>query len=176
MLRTFAAIALLTPGRARGEPHARGREVTRGLAVLVAALLPAVAVAHEVLHEVAPGRATAVRAYESDGEPLADEAYEVYSPADPEVAWQKGRTDREGWLAFVPAVAGTWRVRVIEATGHGLDLALQAGPGAPATAAPSGGAPSTLGFVLRPLLGLAALALVFGGLLVLHRRRRGGVS
>jgi nickel transport protein len=146
--------------------------VTRALAALVvvaaiAAAAPSAARAHEVLHEVEPGRAVAVRAYFADGEALAYAAYEVYSPADPNLPHQKGRTDRNGWLAFVPDVAGKWRVKVVDASGHGLDLQVDAAPGAAATAAPR----STAALLLRPLAGLAVIAAVFGALVAAYRRR-----
>ena len=135
------------------------------LALAVAVLAPAAARGHEVLHEVARGRAIAVRAWFAGGEPLAYVPYEIYSPADPKIPHQKGRTDRSGWLAFVPDVPGPWRVKVVDATGHGLELSVDAA--APAAAA----APSTASVVLRPLLGLAVIAAVFGALLAWHRRR-----
>ena len=138
-------------------------------AALLAALAPAVAGAHEVLHAIERGRAIAVRAYESDGEALADDPYEVYSPADPGTPHQRGRTDRNGWLAFVPDAPGKWRVKVIEDAGHGLDVEIDAG--ATATAAPSGAAPSSAAFVLRPIVALAVLGAVFGGLFALYRRK-----
>lgn len=124
--------------------------------------------AHEVLHEVQRGNAVAVRVYESDGEAVAGAEYEVYSPADPRVPTQKGRTDRAGWLAFVPDVAGDWRVKVVDDTGHGLDLRV---PAAPAAAAGGGGAPSAAAFALRPVVGAAAIVAVFGALFLLQRRR-----
>ncbi len=140
----------------------------RGLAALAALLAAPSAGAHEVLHEVERGRAVAVRAYESDGEALAGARYEVYSPADPASPWQAGRTDRNGWLAFVPDAAGKWRVRVVEDAGHGLDVLVDTA--APVSSAP----PSTAALVLRPLLGLAAVGAVFAVLVVVARRRRPG--
>jgi nickel transport protein len=137
---------------------------------LAAAAGPSRAAAHETLHEVQRGTAIAVKGYFADGEVLAYRAYEVYSPADQAIPWAKGRTDRAGWLAFVPDVAGAWRVRVLDETGHGLDLLVDAQ--APA-AAPSG-AVATWGFVLRPLLGLAVIAAVFAGLQRLRRPGRHG--
>lgn len=142
-------------------------------AVVAAALLVAVpAAAHEVLHEVQRGRAVAVRAYFGDGEPLAYCEAEVFSPADARLPWQKGRTDRQGWVAFVPDVAGTWRVRVVDTTGHGLvaevevDHATLAG----AAAAAQGGTPGALAFVLRPLVAVAGIAALFA--LIGWRARR----
>jgi len=144
-----------------------------GLALVgLLALAARPAGAHETLHEVARGKAIAVKAYFSDGEVLAYTAYEVYSPADPKIPHQKGRTDRGGWLAFVPDAPGRWRVKVIDETGHGLDLQVDAGSqaGAPAATA-TGGTPSSLAFVLRPLIGLAAIGVVFAALYLAYRRK-----
>jgi nickel transport protein len=146
------------------------RPGARTLATIVAVLSPVLAAAHETLHEVQRGNAIAVKAYESDGEVLASAAYEVYSPADPRTPYQTGRTDRGGWLAFVPDGPGKWRVKVIEDTGHGLDLQVDAETpvGAPA----AGAGVSSAAFVVRPLLGLAAIGAVFVGLSLAYRRKR----
>jgi nickel transport protein len=139
------------------------------LALLVLGAEPAAA--HEVLHDVERGGAVAVRVRFVDGEALAYTPFEVYSPADPTIPWQKGRTDRAGWLAFVPDVSGAWRVRVVDDTGHGLDVSIDAAvPGGAGSPAP--GALPGVAFVLRPLLGLAAAGAVFGALYFTHRRRR----
>lgn len=148
---------------------------TPGAALVLAsavASLAAPALAHETLHEIQRGRAIAVKAFFADGEVLAYTPYEVYSPADPGIPYQKGRTDRSGWLAFVPDAPGRWRVKVIEATGHGLELEVDAGDaavGSPAGAGPA----STVGFVLRPLLGLAVIGAVFAALFLAWRRKGG---
>lgn len=139
-----------------------------GLAALLVALA-APAAAHEVLHEVARGKAIALRAHHADGEPLAYAAYELYAPSDPELPFQKGRTDRAGWLAFVPDAPGPWRVKVITADGHGLDVVIEAAPGEATAAAPPPRAPHL--HVLRPALGAAAIAALFGALHLLRRRK-----
>jgi nickel transport protein len=149
--------------------------VTRGLlaALGLAALLAAPSArAHEVLHAVERGRAIAVKAYFVDGEVLAYTSYEVYSPADPKIPHQKGRTDRGGYLSFVPDVPGAWRVKVVDDTGHGLDVevdvpAAGAVEGVPAAAPAT--AHSTAAFVLRPLVGLAAIGLLFAALYLAYR-------
>ncbi len=147
---------------------------TKGLlAALATATFPALAGAHEVLHSVERDRAVAVRAWESDGDPLADAQYEVYSPSDPSVAYQKGRTDRSGWLAFVPDVAGKWRVKVVDPDGHGLDVEVDAS-GLTASSAAAGGPVSTAAFVLRPLVGLAAIGATFAVLFKVYRRKGAG--
>lgn len=148
------------------------RRAAARLAALAALLAAPPASAHEVLHAVERNRAVAVKAYFADGEVLAYAQYEVYSPADPRIPHQKGRTDRSGWLAFVPDAPGGWRVKVMDASGHGLDLVIDAAAqGAAPGAAP---AASTAAFVLRPLAGLAAIAAVFAALFTFYRRRGPG--
>ncbi len=153
----------------------------RLLLLVAAALLSRPALAHETLHQVVHGKAVAVRAYESDGDPLALAPFEVYSPTAPKLAWVTGRTDRDGWLAFVPSGPGRWRVRVIEAAGHGLDVEVDAAPpavaaaGAPAAAppvVPGDGAPGAA-YLLRPLLGLGVIGLVFAALFLAWRKKDG---
>jgi len=140
--------------------------------------LPAVPVAHEVLHEVQHGRAVAVHAWFPDGESLAYVQAEVFSPADGKIPYWKGRTDRNGWLAFVPDVPGQWRVRIVDSTGHGLDTMVEVAPPGTLGAVPGGAAgagPSaiaSLGFVLRPVLGVALIAAIFGILYLRGRRSR----
>lgn len=150
--------------------------MTRAAGLAAAAALPllvaAPALAHEILHEVQRGMAIAVKAYFVDGEVLAYTTYEVYSPADPKIPYQKGRTDRSGWLAFVPDAPGKWRVKVIDDTGHGLDVEVDASAGAPTAApAPGAAAVSSAAFILRPLLGLLAIGSVFAALFFTYRRR-----
>lgn len=148
--------------------------VALALAGLVALGTASPANAHEVLHLVERNRAVALKAYFPDGEVLAYAQYEVYAPVDPKIPYQKGRTDRGGWLAFVPDAPGKYRVKVIDNTGHGLEVEIDAAPrGAPtAESSAESGALPLAAFVLRPLVGVAAIALVFAGLLVLYRRRR----
>jgi nickel transport protein len=145
-------------------------------AVAALALLAATpAAAHEVRHEVQRGRAIAVRATYADGEPLAYCEAEVYAPADGKIPWQKGRTDREGWVAFVPGRPGTWRVRVVDSTGHGLvaEVGVDAADRAAAPAAEAPGARRALAPVLRPLLAVAVIGAVFAALSWRARRRAG---
>lgn len=145
-----------------------------GAAALAALLLgvTAPAAAHEVLHRVERGRAVALRAYFPDGAPLAYCEAEVFSPADARIPWQKGRTDRDGWVAFVPDVAGRWRVRVIDASGHGLEVGVDAAaPGAAEAPGAPAGAGGIAATVLRPVAGVALVAALFGVLFALARRR-----
>lgn len=140
-------------------------------AALLGLLAAPVARAHEVLHALERGRAVALKAYYADGEVLAGARYQVFSPADRRNPYQEGRTDRGGWLAFVPDAPGAWRVKVVDDTGHGLDVEVDAS--GPATGAPpAGGGASTAAFALRPLVGLVAVGAIFAALFAVYRRRR----
>ena len=86
---------------------------------------------------VEQGRAVAVKVYFADGEALAYCQYEVFSPADPKIPYQKGRTDRNGYLAFVPDAAGRWRVKVVDSTGHGFDTEVDVASSGAGGAAPA---------------------------------------
>lgn len=136
------------------------------LAALLA-LVAAPAQAHEATYQVERGRAIALQALE-DGEGMAEARWQVYSPAAPGRPHQEGRTDRLGWLAFVPDAPGKWRVRVIEEDGHGLDVEIDAGAQATVPVSAASGAGSTW---LRGLLGLAAIGGAFAALYLTYRRR-----
>ncbi len=148
--------------------------------VLTLALLAPAARAHEVALRVVRDGAVAVRVVESDGQPLAGAGYQLWAPGEAQ-PWQEGRTDREGWLAFVPGPTGRWRLKVVEAGGHGLDTSVEVsapaagGEGAAAAAkheAPRGSPdPGSAGFVLRPLAAVAVIAVVFAMLLALYRKK-----
>lgn len=145
------------------------------LAAAILALAPP-SLAHEVLHEVERGRAVAVRVHYPDGEGLAYVEAEVFSPADARIPHWKGRTDRNGFVSFVPDVPGKWRLRVVDSTGHGLDTVVEVpAPGAAAgeAAAPERDARgSSTGVRLRPLAGVAVIVAVFGLLFLFGRARR----
>ena len=142
------------------------------LSVLTLCLVSNVANAHEVLHAVERGKAIAVKAYFADGEVLAYTEYQVFSPTDAKIPYQKGRTDRGGYLAFVPDNPGKWRVKISDTTGHGLDLEVDA-----SDATPSGrnvGTVAAWAFVAQPLIGVVAVAAIFAALIVIYRRKSAG--
>lgn len=143
----------------------------RVLLALSILLMPGVASAHEVLHTVERGKAIAVKAYYADGEALAYTEYQIFSPADPKIPYQKGRTDRVGYVAFVPDVPGKWRVTIADTTGHGLDVEVDA-----AVSSQPAGTPSqtvaTWAFAVRPVLGVLLIAALFALLVFIYRRKK----
>lgn len=156
--------------KAKAKATARVRAsatLLRALAT-VAMLTPAAAAAHEVTHDVVYGRAVAVRARYAGAEPMSYAEYQVFSPSDANVPWAKGRTDREGWLAFVPFEAGTWRVQVADGTGHGVILSVSARP----LAVPPERAEGTLSWLVRLAGAVLVVGIVFVALAAVQRQRR----
>jgi nickel transport protein len=130
--------------------------------------------AHEVLHTVERGRAVAVKAYFADGEVLAYREYQIFSPADPRIPYQKGRTDRSGYIAFMPDVPGAWRIVVTDDTGHGLDTKVEVAAIGAAPSEGKGAAVSSWAFALRPIIGAAVILAIFVVLLFAYRKMGSG--
>ena len=142
--------------------------------LILVARIPA-ARAHEVLHTIERDKAIAVKAFFADGEGLAYTEYQVFSPTDPRIPYQKGRTDRSGYLAFVPDAPGAWRVKVTDTTGHGLDLVVDvAAVGERSTnfQTRQGSDLASWAFAIRPVLGVGIIAALFALLVFLYRRKR----
>lgn len=99
----------------------------RTLLPAVALLVPLVATAHGVDHEVASTPAVSVVFRHSDGTPLAFANVEVHGPGDPRPA-ATGMTDRAGRALFVPDRPGAWTVRVRTHDGHGDLVTVEVGP------------------------------------------------
>lgn len=76
--------------------------------------------AHTVNYSVDGKQAVVVTVILGDEEAASFSEYEVFSPDDPEMPFQLGRTDAAGRLAFLPDRAGTWRVKVEADSQHGL--------------------------------------------------------
>jgi nickel transport protein len=140
--------------------------------VVAVACLALPAAAHETTVEVTRDRAVAVRARTHDGDGVGNAEAEVFSPTDPVTPFWKGRTDRSGWVAFVPDAPGRWRVQVVDPTGHGAVATVDVpAPGAagPGSASPP---PASAGASLaRPLVGVTLVAAIFGLLFAWGRRK-----
>jgi nickel transport protein len=98
-------------------------------AAVLAVALPAAALAHGVSGEVERrGEAYAVRARYHGGAPLAGATYQVMPPGEPARVQDQGKTDAQGWVTFVPAAPGRWRVRIVDASGHGKVVTVDVAP------------------------------------------------
>jgi nickel transport protein len=61
----------------------------------------------------------AVRAYYADNDPAAYSQYELFGPGDKE-PHQIGRTDKNGYIGFIPDRPGTWKLQVWGESSHGF--------------------------------------------------------
>jgi nickel transport protein len=62
----------------------------------------------------------AVRAFYSEKDPSSYSQYEIWGPGDKEdLPHQTGRTDKNGFLSFVPDRTGTWKIRLWGESSHG---------------------------------------------------------
>ena len=116
-------------GRMSVRPGRRG--MTAGAWIIPALLfgMPGPAACHEVVLEATRGDAVLLDLRHHDGSPFSHESYEI-RPEGGEVAFQSGRTDANGRIAFAPGRASTWRLVARSEDGHGIDTSFETtGPG-----------------------------------------------
>jgi nickel transport protein len=75
--------------------------------------------AHSVQYHVEQKPLTVVRVFFEPDDPASDSAYQVFAPGE-DVAYQKGRTDRNGFISFIPDRGGVWRVKLDGESQHGM--------------------------------------------------------
>ena len=74
---------------------------------------------HSINYQVLE-KGIAVKAFYSEKDPSSYSQYEIWGPGDKEdLPHQTGRTDKNGFLAFVPDRAGTWKIRLWGESSHG---------------------------------------------------------
>ena len=116
---------------------------------------------HGVEGSVDQTTAHCVTARYDDGEPMSYAAVEITAPQT-EVAFQTGRTDRNGCFTVKTDTPGPWLAVVSDGMGHRLtlDFTVNSDTGAPAAAtAPAAPARSAMD---RPLQVVAGLSIIFG--------------
>jgi nickel transport protein len=74
--------------------------------------------AHTVNYDIQQ-KGIAVKIFYTAGDPASHSGYEIYGPSD-DIPYQTGRTDKNGFLAFVPDRPGTWKIKVLGESAHGF--------------------------------------------------------
>lgn len=74
--------------------------------------------AHSVNYSV-ENRGISVRVFYGRDDPVDYSGYEIMGPGDT-IPYQKGRTDRNGFVSFIPNRQGTWVIRVLGESEHGM--------------------------------------------------------
>jgi nickel transport protein len=130
-------------------------------AVLCGLILADIAQAHGVGYRHPGPKAVALEFYYSTGEAMAYQEAFVYSPGDPKAAFQTGRSDEHGRVAFVPDVSGDWRVVVRDMEGHMAEAVLYVGgtevEADETTVSSAGPAPGGVELAFRAALGVSVL-------------------
>jgi len=75
--------------------------------------------AHTVNYDVQQKSVAAVKVFYAADDPASYAEFEVYAPNGGDLPHQTGRTDRNGFAAFVPDRQGTWKVKVLGESAHG---------------------------------------------------------
>ncbi|MDG4477077.1 hypothetical protein [Thiovibrio frasassiensis] len=73
--------------------------------------------AHAVHYRV-ENRGISARLFYGVDDPVSYAAYEIFGPGDA-IPHQKGRTDRNGIVSFLPDRPGAWRISVVGEAEHG---------------------------------------------------------
>jgi nickel transport protein len=74
---------------------------------------------HSINYQVQE-KGVAVRAFYSEKDPSSYSQYEIWGPGDKDdLPHQTGRTDKNGFLSFVPDRSGTWKIRLWGESSHG---------------------------------------------------------
>jgi nickel transport protein len=82
--------------------------------------LPPGVQAHAVNYDVQQRSVAAVKVFYTADDPASYAEYEVYAPNSGDLPYQTGRTDRNGFIVFVPDQQGTWKIKVLGESAHGF--------------------------------------------------------
>ena len=74
--------------------------------------------AHSIYYQV-ENKGISVRVFYAEDDPASYSAYEVFAPGD-KIPHQKGRTDRNGFVSFLPDRQGRWVIKVYGESEHGM--------------------------------------------------------
>lgn len=75
--------------------------------------------AHDITFDIIKSSpAVVIRACYSGAEPVSWASIAVYAPSEAKTSYQNGRTDKDGYFAFVPDAPGNWTVRIDDELGH----------------------------------------------------------
>ena len=76
------------------------------------------AMAHAIHYRV-ENRGISARVFYAEDDPASYSLYEIFGPGD-KIPHQKGRTDRNGFVSFLPDRQGIWVINVSGESEHGM--------------------------------------------------------
>lgn len=74
--------------------------------------------AHSINYQV-EGKGISARVFYSREDPASYSPYEIFGPGD-RLPHQTGRTDKNGYLSFLPDRAGAWKIKIWGESTHGF--------------------------------------------------------
>lgn len=86
--------------------------------VLLLLLMYSGAEAHSVHYQV-ENKGISVRVFYAEDDPASYSSYEIFGPGDT-IPHQKGRTDKNGFVSFLPDRQGQWVIKVSGESEHGM--------------------------------------------------------
>ncbi|MCG2722775.1 MAG: hypothetical protein L6290_12310 [Thermodesulfovibrionales bacterium] len=92
-----------------------------GILIIVVGIIAGLynpATAHTVNYQV-ENKGISARIFYSPDDPASYSQYEIFGPGDT-IPHQKGRTDRNGFVSFLPDRQGKWIIKVYGESEHGL--------------------------------------------------------
>jgi nickel transport protein len=88
------------------------------LITLLLLLIYSGAEAHSVHYQV-ENKGISVRVFYAEDDPASYSSYEIFGPGD-KIPHQKGRTDKNGFVSFLPDRKGNWVIKVYGESEHGM--------------------------------------------------------
>ncbi len=76
------------------------------------------AIAHSVNYQV-ENKGISVRVFYAADDPASYSSYDIFGPGD-KIPHQKGRTDKNGFVSFLPDRKGKWTIKVFGESEHGM--------------------------------------------------------
>lgn len=136
--------------------------ITLSSLAVVSILSVSVGWCHGVEGYVEQSKAHCVTALYDDGEPMSYAAVEIKVP-NSEIAFQTGRTDRNGCFMVKADAPGVWQAIVSDGMGHrlSLDFSVEADEGGTREDEKTA-APSVSKHMSRPLTVVAGLSMIIG--------------
>lgn len=74
--------------------------------------------AHAVHYQV-ENRGISARIFYAEDDPVSYSSYEIFGPGD-KIPHQKGRTDKNGFVSFLPDRKGNWVIKIYGESEHGM--------------------------------------------------------
>lgn len=97
---------------------ARNKNMVRSLFVTLLLLLIHSGAEAHVVHYHVENKGISARIFYTADDPASYSQYEIFGPDD-KIPHKKGRTDKNGFVSFLPDRPGTWIVKVFGESDHG---------------------------------------------------------